>query len=167
MKVAASFLTWVYWMLLWSILKRQSFYWNSSWVALCLTILWSRGRGIYQRWRFVWFRVGGSWRLVLLHFYWLLSFKVLLIGIVTVKSILELSHFLDDGFVTVAVEGRDCGEEDVEDDASRPNIAVLIIWASNNFRSDVVRLCQPRITVPTNFFSPFAASYARMLSFHL
>jgi hypothetical protein len=36
---------------------------------------------------------------------------------ITVDIVFEFADFLDDGFVVFAVEGRDCSEQDVEDNS--------------------------------------------------
>lgn len=89
------------------------------------------------------------------------------LSFVTVDSIFKLSNFLDNGLIIVTVERRDSSEQNIEDYSCWPNITVLVIRASNNFRRDVIRLNHYKSTVPTNFFYPLAANYARMLSFHL
>ena len=85
----------------------------------------------------------------------------------TVEVVGEFADPFDDLLVIIAVEGRNGGQQDVQNDAGRPYIASLVVAAGNDLGRDVVRLYILVFTVPTNFFSPFSASSFFMSFFHL
>jgi len=57
----------------------------------------------------------------------------------TVEGVLHLFDALHDGPVVLAIEGRAAGDQDVEDDACRPNVASLVVIKFEHFWRDVVR----------------------------
>ena len=51
---------------------------------------------------------------------------------------MSFAHLLHDILVRLAVEGRHAREQDVGDDTTGPDIALLVVVLVENFRGDVV-----------------------------
>ena len=67
-------------------------------------------------------------------------------GVGEVEGLVE--YLVDDGVVLLADEGRVAGEEDEEEDAQRPDVALAVVEAVDDLRGNVVDLRSPSPTVP-------------------
>ena len=165
MKVAANFFIWIDAGLLWSIWWMRTFCWNWAWGGLSVTPSAPTNHGKFRKYWFFFPQAAVSCKWGLSLPCSRSSFRVLHQSSITIDIEFQLADLFDDGFIAVAVEGRHCSQQYIENDAGWPNIAVVIVRSRNDFRGDVVRLNHLIITVPTNFFSPLLASSARMSSF--
>jgi len=165
MKVAANFFIWIVAGLLWSIWWMRTSCWSWAWGGLSVTPWAPTSHGKFRQYWSFFPQVAKSCKWGPLLPCSRSSSRGLHQRAITIDIEFEFADLFDDGLIAVAVEGRHCGQQDIENDPGWPNIAVVIVRSRNDFRGDVVRLNYAIFTVPTNFFSPLLASSARMSFF--
>ena len=69
------------------------------------------------------------------------------------ESEFAVKYSLEDHFIVRPVERRVAAEQDVHDNAARPDVALLVVVSLEHFWSDIIRLMLGVSTVPSFFFS--------------